>query len=76
MVRAVVEPNIMFSSKQAVLGNFIVLSKHGDRVSVTAGKWRIMRVLRLSGHVQVQRPAASTPTCSAPSSTTPGTWSW
>ena len=40
LVRGVVKPNIVFSSQEAVLGNFIVLSKHGDTVRVTAGKWR------------------------------------
>ena len=31
------EPQIMFSSKEAILGNFIVMSRHGDTVSVSSG---------------------------------------
>ena len=36
-MRGVVEPQIMLSSKEPVLGKFIVLSRHGDTVSVTSG---------------------------------------
>ena len=75
LVRGVVEPEIMFSNQEAILGNFIVLSKHGDAVSVTSGEWRSLMRLNLHSLIQARRRATSTPTCSAPSSTTRGTWS-
>ena len=36
-MRGVREPQIMLSSREPILGKFIVLSRHGDTVTVTSG---------------------------------------